>query len=209
MKQPIDIILCARSPVLGRVKQRLARHVGDTRALAVYRKLFRLSLRAAMEAAAMDPELRLVLSHLGTRPDVDIPKGFNGTFKAQTSKEFTVNLAAEVRSPVLSHRRGVVVFGADHPTIESGHIIAMAQLLDRNPVAVGPTDDGGFWAVATSVPLDQVIAELPLSTDSTLNTFMSVVARQGLGCGIGPALFDVDDQTDLARWKKTIKERNT
>ena len=209
MKQPIDIILFARSPMLGKVKQRLARHIGDTRALAVYRKLLRLSLRAAMEAVTMDPELRLVVSHLGTRPDRDIPKEFNGTFKVQASREFTVNLAAEVRSTVLTHRRGVVVFGADHPTIEAGHIIAMAHLLDRNPVAVGPTDDGGFWAVATSVPLDHVIAELPLSTNSTLDTFVSVVARQGLSCGIGPTLFDVDDHTDLVRWKKTIKERNT
>ncbi|MCP4676712.1 MAG: DUF2064 domain-containing protein [Deltaproteobacteria bacterium] len=208
MKQFIDTILFARSPVLGKVKQRLAGHVGDKRALAVYRKLLRLSLRAALEAVTMDSELRLVLSHLGPRPDADIPKEFLGTFKAQTSDEFAANLAAEVQFPVLAHRRGVVVFGADHPTIEAGHIITIAHLLDRHPVAIGPTDDGGFWAVATTVPLSQVIAELPLSTDSACDTFLSVMAKQGLSCGIGPSLFDVDDHTDLVRWKKTIKERN-
>ncbi len=207
MKKYIDTILFARSPVLGKVKQRLAKQTGERAALAIYRKLLRLSLRAMTEAAQRDPLIRPVLSHLGDCPDREIPVDFTGHTREQPYRQFSANLAREVSSPAGEDRRGVVVFGSDHPGISAAHIVDMVRLLDHYSVAVGPSEDGGFWALATNRPLDKVIAGLPLGTNQVLNTFLQTMKELGVPCGIGPPLWDVDNTDDLTRWKKNIAER--
>ncbi len=207
MEQYIDTILFARSPVLGRVKQRLARQTGQQAALAIYRKLLRISLRAMIEAATREPLLRPVFSHLGAYPEREIPVGFTGHTREQPHRQFSANLAHEVASPTTGDRRGVVVFGADHPGISAAHIVDMARLLDRYSVAVGPSEDGGFWALATNIPLDKVISGLPLGTNRVLDAFLQSINKLGVPCGIGPTLWDVDNTDDLTRWKKNIAER--
>ncbi|MCP4602176.1 MAG: DUF2064 domain-containing protein [Proteobacteria bacterium] len=205
MSPYIDIVLFARSPILGKVKKRLAVQTGEQVALAVYRKMLRHALRVIVEVGQADSSLRPVLSHLGRRPFADIPSAFNGRSVFQASLDFSSNLAEEVRSPKEGDRTGVVVLGVDHPTIGAGHIIEMARLLKSYPVAVGPTEDGGFWSIATSVPLNNVIAKLPLGTDRAKDTLLKILAELDLPCGIGPTLWDVDNAQDLARWKKILQ----
>jgi len=202
----LDVVVFARSTVLGQVKRRLADSLGRRRALAIHRKLLRHSLRAVAAAHQTDPSLRPVLFHLGPAPAADLPSSFDGLLVPQPHQEMAANLADAVRSPASGHRLGVVVIGADHPLLGRDQIIAMARLLDRYPVAVGPAEDGGFWALATRVPLDSIAIRIPLGTDQALARLLDGIAEAGLACGIGPTLWDVDNPSDVDRWKREIAE---
>ncbi|MDD5308796.1 MAG: DUF2064 domain-containing protein [Deltaproteobacteria bacterium] len=201
----IDIIIFARSPVRGAVKQRLAATVGERAALAVHRKLLRHTLRTAVRARGLRPDLRPVLWHLGPRPDRDLPAGFPGRTEAQPFADMASNLAASVARPALEGRRGVIVVGSDHPGLTADHLLAMAGILDRVPVAVGPAEDGGFWAVGTLVPLDHVMCKVPLGAADTRLHLTNVLERLGLAYGLGPTLWDVDTAADLERWGKELR----
>lgn len=208
MDRAIRIIVFARSPVHAGVKRRLAAAVGDAAALAVHRKLLRLTLRAAAGAAATDPALEPVLWHLGAAPLADIPASFWGPCVPQPSEIMAENLAAAVAAPSLDGVHGVVVVGTDHPEIAAEHIAAVARLLRDAEVAVGPAEDGGFWALGTTVPLDDVVRGLPLGASSAGAALLAALAARGLAWKAGPALWDVDEARDLARWKKNISMRN-
>jgi uncharacterized protein len=200
----IDIIVFARSPVLGAVKQRLAASLGENTALAVHRKLLRHTLRTAALAHRLQPDLRPVLSHMGPRPDRDLPAEFPGRTEAQPFADMASNLAASVATPVAQDRRGVIVVGSDHPCLTADHLFAMARILARAPVAIGPAEDGGFWALGTLVPLDGVVRSIPLGAGDTRLHLVAALERLGLAYGLGPTLWDVDTADDLARWQKEL-----
>jgi len=104
-------------------------------------------------------------------------------------------------------RRGVIVIGADHPTLEPGHIVTMARLLDGHPVSIGPAQDGGFWALGTTVPLDGILDHVPLSCGDTLIALETALEARGLSHVRGPTLWDVDTEIDLNRWRKEMEKK--
>jgi uncharacterized protein len=203
----LDVFVFARSPVLGKVKRRLAEAIGETRALAIQRKLLRHLLRVVSKTHEEYPFLRPVLFHLGPQPKADLVSSFNGRLMAQPHEEMAANLAFAVSAPQTPERDGVIVIGADHPMIEPNHILSMARLVAQYPVALGPAEDGGFWALATTVPLDGIVRGLPLGTAMVFKKLLESVERAGLAYGIGPVLWDVDTVADLERWKLAIKQR--
>jgi uncharacterized protein len=208
MKQPIDIVVFARSPKLGCVKKRLASKLSEEETLVVYRKLFKHALTTVARAAVDYPSLNPVLNYLGEMPTQDIPASWIGTAMPQVLPTMTQNFSATVEQPVTSDRCGVIVIGVDHPLLEVEHIISMARLLDEHQVGIGPTEDGGFWALATSVPLGTQVASLPMGTSGVFEALQSALHDCDIDFGLGPLLWDVDRIEDLDRWKKTIKRRN-
>jgi len=200
-KPYVEIIVFARSPVLGEVKQRLAREIGAKRALAVYRKLFRHTLRTVDAACTAQGGLRAVLSYFGPFPKRDIPRGLNVIERAQLHATMTENLACLFESPRCRSRQGILVLGADHPTMHKADILDLVTMLERFPVAVGPAEDGGFWGLAARVSLANIISTIALGCPETRAQLMTKLKDAGLETGVGRSLFDVDVPADMERWR--------
>lgn len=201
---PIDVVVFARSPVLGQVKRRLSRDIGPRHALSVYRKLFRHTLREVHQACASRPGMRAVLYHLGPFPERDIPRGVSVLAKSQTGPTMNENLAALLECPKSIERKGVIVVGADHPLLRSADICDLALELEQNEVVLGRAEDGGFWGLATRVALGDIMLEIPLGGPETCAALEERLVERGLRYGVGTPLFDVDTLEDVRRWKKVL-----
>ncbi len=196
----IELAIFVRAPVLGKVKTRLAAAIGPEKTLEVYKKLLAHTFEAAIAASRMSPDIKPVLWHLGPITPIDIPVDLNEDARPQNHDSMRENLHEILRAPGLACR-GVIVIGADHPTLEPGHIVTMARLLDDHPVSIGPALDGGFWALGTTVPLNGILDSVPLSCGDTLEALETALAARGLSHVRGPTLWDVDTEADLNRWR--------
>jgi len=188
------LVVLARAPEAGRGKTRLAVAIGEAQALQVYRRLLAITADAALAwpgprllASAGDPA-----AFAGTRldrlPRVDQAEGGLGV------------VIAAALAVGLGRARAVLVIGSDCPGLCESALAAVADVLTAAPVAFGPADDGGFWAIATrDHRAAELVATLPVpwSTRATLTTLRSGLAAAGLPSALGPTLGDVDTAADL------------
>ncbi len=202
----IELAVFVRTPVLGKVKTRLAAAIGPEKALEVYKKLLAHTFEAAIAACRMSPDIKPVLWHRGPVTPIDVPADLTTDVRPQHHDSMCENLHEILRAPGLTCR-GVIVIGADHPTLEPGHIVTMARLLDGHPVSIGPAQDGGFWALGTTIPLDGILDRVPLSRGDTLEALETALEARGLSHVRGPTLWDVDTEADLERWRKDRRKK--
>jgi uncharacterized protein len=198
----LEIAVFARAPSLGRVKRRLAAAVGEAEALRVYERLLARAIGAAIGACERRADLVPVLWHHGDWPaSFPLPPALAARMRRQPSDDMLDNLREALRLDAAPGRRGAVVFGADHPEIEAAHLLEIAALLDGRDVAIGPAEDGGFWAIGAVVELGDALRDLPLGTGDAFLSLARGVRGAGHSCGLGPTLRDVDTAADLEAWR--------
>jgi glycosyltransferase A (GT-A) superfamily protein (DUF2064 family) len=104
---------------------------------------------------------------------------------------------AAVRDPLAAGRPKVVILGSDSPGLPASHIQTL--LASRADIALGPAEDGGFYAIACSRTDPAMFDAVHWSTCSALEDTVQAARRCGLTLELGPAWFDVDRPEDLAR----------
>ncbi len=97
----------------------------------------------------------------------------------------------------------VVIVGSDAPTLPASHIEAL--LRSTADVALGPTPDGGYYAVASRVAHPDMFKSVPWSSAFTLDCTLAALWRCGFSVELGPDWFDVDERADLEKLASTGK----
>ena len=94
------------------------------------------------------------------------------------------------------------MIGTDCPELSRFDLVAIGSLLRTVPVAFGPADDGGFWAMGAASRRVADAVELAGgagSTGDTLSMLRAALTRQGFNSRVGPTRADCDDGDDLER----------
>lgn len=132
------IFVFARAPVLGRVKRRLAREIGDRAALRFYLA----TLRAVVRRLARDRRFTTVLA---VTPDGGHIPGLRGIARIGQGQG---DLGARMRRVLDRQRRGrAAIVGSDIPAVTAADIRACFRALGRADACFGPAADGGYWLV--------------------------------------------------------------
>lgn len=190
------LVVIVRAPALGQVKTRLARDVGDARALATYRELLRITATAAtgwpgpVRLATAGDDAAFAGTGLEHLPRERQPDGHLG-----------LRIAAALRLGLAVAPRTIVI-GSDCPGLDVRSLQAVVDLLTGAAVAFGPAGDGGFWSIATSTPAVAAVvadADVPWSTADTLAVLRRRLDAAGLPSALGPRLDDCDTEADLRR----------
>jgi hypothetical protein len=185
---PDALIILAKAPAAGRVKTRLAAAIGADAALAVYRALLAITARTAQAwpgpvvlSASGDDFTGTGLERLPRIAQVD------GGLGARVAQALTHGLALAPRA---------IAIGTDCPALTPAALAALPPA----EIALGPTPDGGYWAVAvTSARAIAVVGDeaLPWSTPRLRAATRAAAAAAGIAVALGPILADVDDRDDL------------
>lgn len=136
------LVIMAKSPVLGRVKRRLGREIGDVAALRFYRSC----LSHTVLRLARDPRWRTVLA---VAPDRDLAGRF------WPSRRWIVRLPQGEgdlgrrmqRLFALLPPGPTIIVGSDIPTICPVHVVDAFRRLGRADAVLGPAPDGGYWLI--------------------------------------------------------------
>ena len=91
-----------------------------------------------------------------------------------------------------------VLIGSDLPTVSQEDITAARTLLRDHDLVLGPAEDGGYWLIAMSRPLD-VLGGIAWSTSDVLDQTLARADQLGLRVALLDTRFDVDTVDELRR----------
>lgn len=103
-----------------------------------------------------------------------------------------------------------VALGSDHPTLPADFVGRAFDALEERPVALGPSLDGGYYAVglrgAAWPRARDLFAGAPWSTPRLFAWTRARAASLGLDCAELPPWYDVDRPADLVRMADDLTE---
>jgi rSAM/selenodomain-associated transferase 1 len=179
------IILFAKAPVAGRVKTRLEPALGAEAALELHKafvldmldKLSTLSGAAAIE--------------LHTDIETDVWRPPNVVLRTQISGDLGSRMLHALGG------KWACIVGSDAPTLPVSHIEAL--LASPADVALGPCEDGGYYAVSCRCTHSDMFRGVEWSSARALEQTEESARRCGLTVARGPGWYDVDRPEDLRR----------
>jgi hypothetical protein len=186
----------AREPVLGKVKTRLAKHVGDQAALALHRAFVADTVALARGVAD-----RTVLAVAGD------PDGFRDLEVeriAQVDGDLGARMSHAITSQLRSGSGPVCIIGSDAPTVPREDLVeAFFELKDRD-IVLGPSTDGGYWLIGARVPIPELFTGIEWGTPLVLPQTMSrLQSRDYVLLG---EHYDIDGPEDLAVLEAELAE---
>lgn len=96
------------------------------------------------------------------------------------------------------HHR-VLIVGSDSPTLPPAYIAQGLEALERADAVLGPSEDGGYYAIGCREPYPEMFAGVPWSSGETLQRTEASLRALGLRVHHLPTWYDVDTPRDLCR----------
>jgi len=93
----------------------------------------------------------------------------------------------------------VIFLGVDSPDVPAGLLHQLISLLGPHPVALGPTDDGGFWGLGltTSLELVDLLSNIEWSSGRELAQLVEKFNCRSLPVGLADQWSDVVRPEDM------------
>ena len=91
----------------------------------------------------------------------------------------------------------VVVIGSDCPLLGASEIESAFDCLDRQPVVIGPSTDGGYYLIGMRNEVAEVFDDISWSTPEVLPQTIQRLSDAKIGFELLPELTDIDEWSDL------------
>jgi rSAM/selenodomain-associated transferase 1 len=186
------LIVFVKPPFKGAIKTRLAKSIGKSAALAVYKKLLLHTKQNVLECAAdkciaydgeidhSDPWENHIFEKI-TQQGNDLGEKMHNAFKDRFEKSY----------------EHICLIGSDiyelNPDILNQ---AFIHLEDHNLV-LGPAADGGYYLIGMNKPHELLFNNIKWSTSEVLSKTIERAQRTGLTYSLLPVLNDIDDLEDI------------
>ena len=193
------LVVMAKAPVAGHVKTRLCPPLDHGQAAA----LAEAALADTLNAVAWTPAARRVLALDGAAGDW-LPAGF------EVLRQRGDGLAERLAQATRDVGQSLLFVGMDTPQLTRALLCdALERLAEPGVDAVlGPTTDGGYWAIGLRAPDPDVFATVPMSTAGTGAAQRARLDKLGLRTVELQPLRDVDTYADavavaaIAPWSR-------
>lgn len=191
------IALFAKAPLAGRVKTRLVPPLTHEDAARVARASLEDTARFIVPAVPFswtlfldgeaDPSLRRVADENGL------------AIAPQEGPELGARLKAAFRALRSRGARRVLAIGSDSPTLDPERIREAGEALAVCDVALGPTEDGGYYLIGTSGDHESIFDGIPWGGAATAATTLERAREERLEVRLLAPWYDLDDMASLRR----------
>ena len=197
---PAALVVVAKAPIAGQSKTRLCPPLEPAQAAT----LAAAALADTLQAVAWTPGAARRVLVLDGEPGPWLPDGFEVV--AQRGDAFGERLANAVRDV----GEPLLMVGMDTPQLTRAQLAGALERLDDPAVdaVLGPTPDGGYWAIGLARADPSVFDGVPMSTSETAVAQRERLMQLGLRTAQLEALRDVDTFDDalavatLAPWTR-------
>lgn len=185
------IQLFAKAPVPGRVKTRLQPVVSAVDAASLHRS-FVADVLEGLEGFTGVADVELHVDVLTEDwPEFGVPRVL------QYSGDLGERMRRAALGALEAGRPGVVILGSDSPGLPGEFVRELIE--SERDVTFGPSEDGGYWGIATRRVAEGMFDGVEWSTERALEQSVAACERCGLTVGLGREWFDVDSPADLVR----------
>jgi rSAM/selenodomain-associated transferase 1 len=188
------IILFAKAPLAGHVKTRLQEWLGAGATLALHEAFVLDMLDKLLTLSDFaDVELHTdIKTDVWRRDQVTLGEQFPGDLGLKMLHALSTGLA--------EGREQVCIVGSDTPTLPAAHLRTL--LTSPADVALGPCEDGGYYAIACRRTHPEMFSGVTWSSAGALAQTEEAAARCRLSVERGPGWYDVDLPEDLRRLRR-------
>ena len=194
MRRRPTVIVFAKAPMLGAVKTRLARDVGQLAAWRFHRRALAVALRRLGGDRRWRTVLALTPDRLAGRVRVT-PHAGNRLAQGRDDLGRRMARALERFQPA-----PVLLVGGDIPAMRPGHVAEALRRLAGAQVVFGPAEDGGYWLVGIRGRrrAEHLFRNVRWSSRDALADSLANL-HPGERVALAATLFDVDRGADLGR----------
>jgi rSAM/selenodomain-associated transferase 1 len=183
------LIIMARAPELGKVKSRLAKTIGDQRALEVYLKLLNHTLKCAEKSGC---DIKLFVD--GDRTYFE---KYHGSVEPQLDGDLGEKMKdAFSRSFTLGFEK-LVMIGTDCYELNVDTISSAFRALSFYDLVLGPALDGGYYLIGIKKMQVELFQNMPWSTSELYDETIDLARRLSLSTYNLPFKSDIDEEKDL------------
>ena len=190
--------LMCKYPLLGKVKTRLAKTIGDINALKVYIELLKNSCDLI---SGLDNEKYLRAAFISP---VDYLSQFEKVhskfdlYCKQTCDDLGERMREAFRHLLAQeHISQAILIGADCPELTSAIIGKASFLLRDNDIVLGPSEDGGYYLIGLKKDQKELFTGINWSSSTVLEETQNRITALGLKVALLQQLRDVDNEEDM------------
>jgi rSAM/selenodomain-associated transferase 1 len=185
------IIVFQKAAVLGKVKTRLAKRVGNTQALKVYQYLVAYTHRQLEEIEAE------IFVYFSGEPDTRFSTNSNYHIRRQCKGDLGLRMATAFGEVFDAGYDQVLVIGTDCNELKSNILVEAFQGLKDADLVIGAAKDGGYYLLGLCKATPELFDGIKWSTASVFGDTMEIAASLGHSVYLLPVLNDVDRYEDL------------
>jgi uncharacterized protein len=196
------LIIFIKNPQLGKVKTRLARTMGDEKALEIYTELTHITRENAKI-------LRGVKRHIFYSDFIDKTDDWSSKmFKkwVQQGEDLGARMA-NAFSEVFKKHENVCIIGSDCPTLSPAILQQASKALNTHDFVVGPSTDGGYYLLGVSKNVQDfqfIFDNMAWSTETVLAETVKRISAKGKTLYFLPELTDIDEEKDWIAFQKIL-----
>jgi len=183
------LIVFVKNIILGKVKTRLAKTIGDVGAFNIYYELFSITESASQK---VNVDRHIYFS------DVIIPSKWEGDKKfVQEGEDLGIRMRNAFQDGFNQGYDNIILIGSDLPNISKEIIDTGFDTLQNNDVVFGPAEDGGYYLVGMSKMNAPIFENKPWSQSELLAVTLTQLKEQQQSVGFIDTLNDIDTFEDL------------
>ena len=187
------LIIFTKNPEKGKVKTRLAKTVGDDKALAIYKSLLNHTRQIAL---SVDSTRYLFYSQYIPPQDDWSPTDFKKLLQAEGDLGYKMTHAFET---VTQQHQRVVIIGSDCASLTTAIVETALEQLQHHDFVVGPAMDGGYYLLGMRSFQPSIFEHIAWSTETVFERTMEKITALKGTCFLLPTLSDIDYEED---WEK-------
>ena len=200
MKSKNALIIFQKNMVPGKVKTRLAKTLGDAKALQIYTDLVRYTRTVTDE---LNCDHFIFYSDYVEQND-DWKKTYHKA--VQGGKDLGERMKNAFETVLQKGYEKAVIIGTDCPMITAKIVNEAFKKLNKNDVVIGASADGGYYLLSMKQTQPFLFENIAWSTDSVFNSTINQCKEHNLSYFVLPTLHDVDEEKDLPYMKHILHD---
>ncbi len=187
-----------KNPVKGKVKTRLAKSIGNEKALQIYKML--LHYTGNIVAQLKNCDKAIFYSDFIDKNDM-WDKDFYQKY-VQDGSDLGERMKNAFAFEFQNKYEKVLIIGTDCHELKTEMLQKAFETLDNNDVVIGPAIDGGYYLLGMKSLHKELFENIPWSTENVLLDSINILKKLQLKYHLLPALSDIDTEDNIGELGK-------
>jgi len=193
------IMIFIRNPELGKVKTRLAKTIGDERALYIYNLLLNHTNKVSK---GVNADKAVFYSDYINSNDQWKTDGFIQF--SQKGNDLGEKMKNAFQKAFKMGYKKVVIIGSDCFDLSEKIITDAFTILNESDVALGPAKDGGYYLLGMKTVYPTLFQNKLWSAENVLLDTLLDLSNLDVSFKLLPTLSDIDEEKDLLQYENLI-----
>lgn len=186
------LIIFVKNPIPGKVKTRLAKTIGEDKAVSIYKRLLQ---HTAKVTKPVEVDKYVFYGDYINHEDLWDEHVYKKYLQqGEDLGERMLNAFSQVYEQ--EHEK-VLIVGSDCLELNVNIINEGFQKLYETDVVIGPAEDGGYYLLGLKSLHTDIFKDIEWSTGNVLSRTIEILTAKGIEYSLLPTLSDVDEEKDL------------